>query len=202
MERPPLDPKTLEGSFDTSGFCEIQIATAGEVRGYVPGNGWVVLKILQTDRIVEINRAMAYQNPGNCPQTHCYTDKEVIHELSFVMGRREKSVVEDLARAVNDQRNENYSLADQIRESKSKLDKKDAQIIDLSGQIRSLQDRLQEEKAAKEKAQDSCKTVTAEHESLKDTLLKTLVKLPGGNEATLTEAIGMVKTHEILGAKP
>jgi hypothetical protein len=202
MENPPiLDPKALE-EIDTKGFCEIQIVPAYETRNYNPGNGWMVLKILQSERIADIGRTMAYQQPGCSPQIYCYTDREILRDISFVIGRREKSLVEDLTKSLGEMTEKFYQLTTKCEGFEKSVKAKENNEAQLKRDIIELESRLDAERKEKDKVLEAHRSLHKEHETLKATILSTLVKLPGGNEATLQEAIGMVKTHEILGGKP
>lgn len=188
----------METLIDPSGFQEIQVVDVGDVSGYA-SRGWQVLKIVETDDVVTLDRVMAYHQSGNSyPTNHSYQDKAIAHRAKFVVGRPKENLIEELRVEIS-RLNGQIELRDKAhREAAAESKKLTEKLVEVNAEKSRFEDRLDTESGFRVKAETANAKLTTEYEALKKTIVDTLVKLPGGNDATLAEAIKMVKTDEIL----
>lgn len=103
-------------------------------------------------------------------------------------------------------------LLSRIRRLDSELIGKEERINDLRRTVTQLEQQVKHEQEAAGHARREVDRVTEQYnetferaetlakqlQELKDAMARTILKLPGGNEVSMSEAVGMVKTNDVI----
>ncbi len=186
------------GSFDILGFVETTVMDLQEFqsRKY---EGWQVIRVLEYDEVVPVDRSMAYVPQGQSyASSHNYTTKEVMRRVSFVVGKNVQAMENAAVQEAERQRLEAVREREERYKFERELEEKKRAFSKLEEEKRKVERELSEEQRRSAEAVKRAGTLYEEHEKLKKGLLATVVKLPGGNELPLLDAITTVKATEIL----
>lgn len=162
--------------------------------------GFRIAQVITRSEKILLSKQFPYpsSSPGCAPMTYFYNDEVLGETPVFLVEQDENNIVaglqkemEALDRAKMDAESREHALKGEVGSAVKMLEKKDSEIADLKVASQKMIDAHNTVKEALEKSRQ-------EYNRLKEAMARAIVKLPGGNEASVLEAVEMVRTGDII----